>query len=312
MIGETPTGPTFLCVCLNPTFQKTLVFDAVEPDEVNRTAGSRIDAAGKGICQTRVLTQLGERAINLTQLGGPMRSWFLDLCREDSLNIEWVESGSPIRFCTTVIERRQGTVTELIEEALPVASLTTACVADRFEELLPRVDAVVLAGTVAAGFESGIMSRLASSARKAGKRLYLDLKDRDLLDCLEYNPVVVKPNMEEISSTMGVPYAGVRGDIEARALVARAGKRFHERYGTFLVVTRGSRSTLFWDGFQLHERMPEPVDVLNPIGSGDAFCAGMVRAMETGACLSDAVDEGIRLGVRNACQLKPGSIEDIG
>ncbi len=308
MFENSTSGKTFLCVCLNPVIQKTLVFDRLEPGEVNRTASYRVDAAGKGICPTRALTQLGEKAIHLTQLGGPTRDWFLSMCEADGLTVEHVESGSPIRFCTTLIERKSKEATELVEEAIPVAEGTAELVLERFEALMPQVDAVMLSGTVAAGIAPGTMGRLAALARASGKHLYLDIKGKDLHDCLQYGPSCVKPNLEELAGTMGISYAAVRGEDEARKLVEEAGRIFHERYGTLLVVTRGGKSTLFWDGSKLGERDVDPVDVVNPIGSGDAFGAGLARMLESGASLAEAVAEGTRLGGLNAAQLKPGSI----
>jgi fructose-1-phosphate kinase PfkB-like protein len=308
MIGHGVSGSSYLCVGLNPVIQKTLVYDQLERGEVNRTADWRIDAAGKGVCTVRVLTQSGERAATLAQLGGPTRDWFLSLCAADGLRVVWAESGAPIRFCTTILERGNSMATEMVEEAVPVHPDTTERLVQAFMSELPAIDVVMLSGTTAAGFETGLMGRLAQLARKAGKRLYLDLKGQDLRDCLEAGAACAKPNLEELAATMKVPYASVRHDQAARDLVARAGRDFHERYGCALVVTRGTDPTLFWDGGCVREQAAMNVPWANPIGSGDAFGAGLARALECGASLADAVAEGARLGGLNASTLKPGSI----
>jgi 1-phosphofructokinase/tagatose 6-phosphate kinase len=303
-----PREPSFLVVCLNPTIQKTLVFSKIRPGEVNRTAQWRIDVAGKGIIPTRILTQLGERAVHLTQLGGPYRDWFLSMCAEDKLPIEWVESNAPIRFCTTLIEESEGHATELVEESLPVAPGTSEAIIARFSELVQKMDAVLLSGTVATGIVPGTMARLAKIASEAGARLYLDIKKQDLLECLEFHPLCAKPNLEELAQTLGIPYDEVREDGPAHSLVAETGRTFYEKFGTYIVVTRGAKSTLYWDGSQLCEQPVDPVNVRNPIGSGDAFGAGLARILERGGSIHEAVKEGTRLGGLNAAQLKPGSI----
>jgi len=301
-------NPRFLCVCLNPVIQKTLVFKEIESGEVNRTSRYRIDAAGKGIIPTRILTQLGERATHLTQLGGPTRDWFLSMCSDDKLSIEWVESGAPIRFCTTLIEEASGRATELVEESLPVAPGASDALVSRFAALVRDTDAVLLSGTVATGIAPGTMSRFATLARDAGARLYLDIKKTDLLDSLEYRPVCAKPNLEELAQTYGIPYSSVRDEDAARDFVAEKGERFWRDYGAYLVVTRGSKSTLYWDGSALREHPIQPVRALNPIGSGDAFGAGLARVLERGGSIHDAVAEGTRLGALNAALLKPGTL----
>ncbi|MDR1143548.1 MAG: PfkB family carbohydrate kinase, partial [Spirochaetaceae bacterium] len=101
-------SPAFLSVCMNPTLQKTLCFSKILPDKVNRTAQYRLDASGKGINVSRVLAQLGKRVIHLTQLGGSLGPFFLDLCEKDGLDVRWAESGSAVRFCYTLIAGGEG------------------------------------------------------------------------------------------------------------------------------------------------------------------------------------------------------------
>jgi 1-phosphofructokinase/tagatose 6-phosphate kinase len=311
MTAQAQQHGSYLAVCLNPVIQKTLVFGSLVPGEVNRTAEHRVDASGKGINVARVLTQLGRKALHLTQLGGPTRDWFLDMCAADGLEVSWVESGSEIRICTTVIEKDRGVATELVEEARSVAPGTAERVLELFAALLPRVSTVMLSGTVAAGFPADIMPRMAALATAAGKRLYLDIKGRSLLESLPFRPTLVKPNLEELFQTYesGRRSPGVDADETAiRELVTRAGKEYRERYGCWLVVTRGTEPTLFWDGEALRSAPVEKKHAVNPIGSGDSFSVGVATALDDGASIAEAVAEGNRIGALNAERLKPGSI----
>ncbi|MFA7567242.1 MAG: hypothetical protein WCY01_09475, partial [Alkalispirochaeta sp.] len=70
--GPLPRGP-FLVVTLNPTFQKTLVLERLRPGEVNRAEEQYFDVAGKALNVVRILGQLGETALHVTQAGGPER-----------------------------------------------------------------------------------------------------------------------------------------------------------------------------------------------------------------------------------------------
>jgi 1-phosphofructokinase family hexose kinase len=302
----------YLTVCLNPVIQKSLVYGSLAKGEVNRTSEHRVDVAGKGICCSRVLGQLGRKAINLTQLGGPTRDWFLAMCAADGVDVRWVESGSEIRFCTTIIDKAEKSATELVEEGRRVAEGTADRILEELDRILPGVATVMLSGTKAAGFPARIMPEIARRAAAAGKRLILDLKGKDLLDCLPYKPLVVKPNLEELLQTYAQEAVGARepsGDEGAlRDLVAKIGRELKEKHDSWLVVTRGARPTLFWDGEALRECPVRPVEILNPIGSGDSFNAGVATALEEGATIAEAVAEGTRLGALNAGRLKPGSI----
>jgi 1-phosphofructokinase/tagatose 6-phosphate kinase len=303
----------YLTVCLNPVIQKTLVYENLAKGEVNRTSNSRIDASGKGINVARVLTQSGREAIHLTQLGGPTRDWFLALCSADGVRVSWVESGSEIRFCTTLIDGADGTATELVEEAKPVQAGTELRIHDEFDRLLPAVRAVILSGTKAAGLSPRTMSELAKSAAAAGKSLILDIKGDDLASCLPFRPLVAKPNLEELLQTyapdeIGAFRSGELDNDRIVGFVSDIGSDYWRKYGSHLVVTRGAKATLYWDGSGLREYQGPIVKALNPIGSGDSFTAGLAASLVEGAAIAEAVAEGARLGALNAERLKPGSI----
>jgi 1-phosphofructokinase/tagatose 6-phosphate kinase len=307
-------GGRYLTVCLNPVIQKTLVFGRLDKGEVNRSSEYRVDVAGKGVCCARVLGQLGREALHLTQLGGPTRDWFLAMCEADGLNVRWVESGSDIRFCTTVIDSSEGSATELVEEARQVAAGTGERIIEEYRALLPDCATVMLSGTKAAGFPPDMMPRMAALAAEAGKRLVLDIKGKDLIDSLACRPTIVKPNLEELLQTYDPDGASAaRGPAgldegKMRDLVAEVGREYKEKYGAWLIVTRGSKPTLFWDGSTLRGCPVLPIEALNPIGSGDSFNVGAATALEDGATIAEAVAEGTRLGALNAQRLKPGSI----
>ena len=294
-----------LCVCLNPVIQKTLVFDGLVKDHVNRTASHRIDAAGKGVNVARVLTQTGSRAVHLTQAGGPDRDWFLELCARDGLDVRWVESGAEVRFCHTLIDRADGTTTELVEEARPVRPGTGGLVLEEFARLLPECRALVISGTRAEGFPDSIYPDMTRMAREAGLLVVLDIKGRDLLTCLPQRPIIVKPNLHELLATWPAP-AGTSGEAAERGHVAALAAGIEAEYGARLVVTRGARPAWYFDDGDLREESAIPVKALNPTGSGDSFTAGLTAVLADGGTLREAVKEGARLGALNAATLIPG------
>ncbi len=302
----------FLCVCLNPVIQKTLVFKSLVPGEVNRAVMHRVDASGKGVNVARVLSQTGRRSIHLTHAGGVNRDWFLSLCTGNGFEIRTVDSGSEIRFCYTVIDEAGGEATELVEESNPVQAGTGDCILAAFKACLPECRALIISGTKAAGYDSGIIGEMARLAKAAGLLLVLDVKGSDLLSALPSRPLVVKPNLAEFLSTWPLPAGLDPQEAPDEAVVrdhaAKVGGELFGRYGSHLVLTRGSRATWYWDGSALREEAVEPRRALNPTGSGDSFTAGLAAVLADGGTLRDAIREGTRLGRLNAECLMPGSI----
>jgi len=299
---------SFLAVCMNPTLQKTLVFSGLVRDSVNRTAEYRLDASGKGVNVCRVLTQLGKEACHLTQLGGTLRPIFLELCNKDGIKVEWVESSSPIRFCYTIIDKEQKTVTELVEESEKVEEGTGVRLLESFTKLIPGYSVLVISGTKAKGFSDNLIPEMVSTAHTQGCRIILDVRGQDLIKCLPLGPYLVKPNLYEFISTFKPELLSEKNIDTVRKKVGEIWAELYEKYPCALVLTRGSESLWYAEKGEVSEFAFKSVEPLNTTGSGDAFTAGLATALEDGASLVDAIAEGVRCGALNAVLLKPGVI----
>ena len=308
---------SYLAVCLNPTFQKTLCFSSVIPDTVNRTGIHRLDIAGKGINVTRVLTQLGKKAVHLTQLGGPLRPLFLSFCEADSLSVEWVESSSPIRFCYTLINDADSSITELVEESEPVEAGTEERLTEKFDSLIEgeksAPEYLIISGTKALGFSDRVIPLMVSKAKESGIKVILDVKGKDLTESLQYRPDIIKPNLYEFASTFApdlIKNNDLTGDEGAvkeqlKALMFDTCKKF----GCRIILTRGGRKTWAVDEKEFFETDSLAIKAVNTIGCGDAFTAGLAAALGDGAGFKEAIAEGIRCGALCAAFIKPGVIK---
>lgn len=324
---------------MNPTLQKTLCFGRVIPDQVNRTESHRLDASGKGVNVSRVLRQLGKRVVHLTHLGGELRPLFLALCQRDNLDVRWVDSHSPIRFCYTLItgEEPAGagpgreapggrTVTELVEEGEAVFPGTEDRLLSAFKELLGVAGTVIISGTKARGYGDALVPEMVRLARERGKRIILDVRGTDLERSLSHGPDLVKPNLVEFVGTFAPGLASPRelsGDEEGvKSRVADLILELAGRYRTRIVLTRGSRSVWYADGSVpgtdgaeasspvFDEYLVERTPPVNTVGSGDAFTAGLAAALDEGYSLRDAIAQGAGCGGLNAGFLKPGVIRE--
>jgi 1-phosphofructokinase/tagatose 6-phosphate kinase len=301
---------------MNPTLQKTLRFSSIRTDQVNRTGDHRLDASGKGINLCRVLTQLGKENEHLTQLGGALRPLFLELCAGDGLAVKWVESGSAIRFCYTLIDQAGGSVTELVEESEPVGEGTEERLLAAYGEALPAHGTVLISGTMAPGFSGDLIPFMVRAAREQGRRIILDIRGEDLLHSLPLEPDLVKPNLLEFAGTFAPELirsgsiAGETGEVKTR--VREICRFLCEKYRTRIVLTQGSGSVWFAEGDRFSEFTFEPLKPVNTTGSGDAFTAGLAAVLAEGGSLEEAVAEGVRCGGLNAGLLKVGVIIDSG
>jgi len=307
----------FLTVCLNPTIQKTLHFSSVIPGTVNRTGIHRLDVSGKGINVTRVLSQLGKKALHLTQLGGDLRSLFLSLCEQDRLNIKWAESKSQIRFCYTIINENDGSVTEYVEESAAVDEGTEERLLKEFDSVLygaADLKCLIISGTKAAGFSHAVISAMVKKAKDKGLKVILDIKGNDLIESLKYQPDVIKPNLFEFAATFAPELIKDNDLINENDAIKEKIKSIildiTQKYQCHIILTNGGKKIIAAEGNNFFEVDVQPFKAVNSTGCGDAFTAGFASVFEDGANFKEAIAEGMRCGILNAGFEKPGVIKD--
>jgi fructose-1-phosphate kinase PfkB-like protein len=92
-----------------------MVFENLCLNEVNRAATTVDGVAGKSINVAKVLHALGGQACAIGFLGGDRGDLVRSVLRERGIGHEFVSVPVRTRQCVTVIDRAQGTVTELVD-----------------------------------------------------------------------------------------------------------------------------------------------------------------------------------------------------
>jgi 1-phosphofructokinase/tagatose 6-phosphate kinase len=239
-----------------------------------------------------------------------MRPLFLEMSLKEELSVQWVESGSPIRFCYTLINDRDNSVTELIENAGTVEQGTEGRLREAYEKALADGGTVVIAGTKAPGFSDELVPFMVRRAKERGCQVVLDLWGKDLLNSLPYKPDVIKPNLQEFAATFApelIQDGDLPDDGATKEAVAKICAELYAKYHCDIVLTRGMKSVWLVSGGVFDEYPVAPAaKVVNTTGSGDAFTAGLASALNAG--LRAAVAEGARCGALNAGFLQVGTI----
>lgn len=300
-----------LSVCLNPVLQKTLILPHLYENEVNRSGEYYLDASGKGVNVSRVLQQMGVPVVHLTHVGGMFTELFLSCCNADHLDLHTRDSGSEIRFCYTLLNRAKGTTTEIVEEAQPVGKGTEEAIITLYHQLLAGAVLVVISGTKAAGYTDSLYPGMVRAAREESKKVILDLKGRDLENCLPFGPDIIKPNFAEFIATF---FEGltVRESEAGDSFLPRVKEKMlalFQRYGVSTVLTRGRYPTILYNGEDITLVEPKSCRFpVNTIGCGDAFTAGLAAEYFGGHGLKQAVRLGHHCAYKNALSLRPGDI----
>jgi fructose-1-phosphate kinase PfkB-like protein len=123
-----------------------------------------------------------------------------------------------------------------------------------------------------------------------------------LLAALPAKPGLIKPNRVELAASVGRPLPDDAAVMDAmRELCQRGAQR--------CVITAGAAPVVAFDGRRFYRIRGATAPVVNPIGSGDAFCAALVWRLLRGDDLGEACRWATAAGTANAMTLMAGEVD---
>ncbi len=290
-----------LCIGTTPAAQRVMVFRKLALDAVNRAAATLDGAAGKSVNVAKVLKTLGEHPVATGFLGGDPGEFLRAALTEKGVESDFVAVSTRTRQCITVIDESAGTCTELVEESRPVGPTAFNELMAVVRRRVPECRAMVMSGTIVTGGPEKLYSDCTQLAENAGVLSVVDAQGTALVEVLKAKPGLVKPNRTELAATVG-------RELEGEADVMKAMRELCEHGAQRVVVTAGKGPTLAFDGKNFWRIVAPLVQAVNPIGSGDAFTAGLVSRLVRGDDLGEACCWGSAAGAANTLTLMPGEV----
>lgn len=278
-----------------------MIFRKLALDAVNRAVTTLDGVAGKSINVAKVLRALGDHPVATGFLGGERGEQLRMALDARGIEHDFVTVAAPTRQCVTVIDESAGTHTELVEESRPVES-------SDFEQLMAVVRrrvhacrAVVMSGSIPPGGPVDLYLPCTRLAHEANALSVVDAQGAVLMEALKSKPGLVKPNRLELAATVG---RELPDDLAAMSAMRELCERGAQR----VVVTAGKEPALAFDGRSYWRIVTPRIKVVNPIGSGDAFTAGLVSRLIRGDDLGEACRWGSAAGAANALTAMAGEV----
>ncbi len=290
-----------LCIGTTPTYQRTLVFEHLVLNEVNRAAVCDDYASGKSVNVARIAKLLGGNVTTTGFIGGARGRRLRDGLSEGGIQHDFVEVQPETRLCTTVIDRKKQTVTELVEESAAVASGDWDRLRRKVARLMKAASVCVLSGSLPPNGDVDFYADTIAVARRHHVPTILDARGEPLLRAMRETGFIVKLNREELSATAGTK-------LKSEAALKRAMRDVCPAGGQ-IIVTMGAGGAVAWDG-NAFWRIPTPtVEAINPIGSGDSFAGGLAMGIASGDKPAKAYALAAACGAANAMHPRAGYLD---
>jgi len=289
------------CLAANPSIDKLFEIERLVRGDIHRPVGFVQTAGGKGLNVARSVRALGGDVRVVALLRGHAGKWLEEMLAAEGVDGSFVWTHGESRSSLSVADRETGGLTEFYEHGSEVPSAAWAELADAAASLFASSTWLTISGSLPQGVADSGYRDVVAEARAAGVRVALDAEGPRLRLALEAQPDVVKVNAAEAAELLGVPTA-------RRAEAVAAAEKLRELGGGdghAGVVTRGADGVVVAapDG-GLYEGVLY-VRGRYPVGSGDAFLAGLVVALERGDGWGSALR--LALGAATANAEIPGA-----
>lgn len=250
-------------VTLNPSIDFIVRLDHLELGSVNRMTSDDKFAGGKGINVSRILQRLDVDNTATGFIGGFTGRFVENGLIAEGIKTNFVQVSEDTRINVKI---KAGEETE-INGAGPKIS------GEKLEELkailagLSSEDTVVFAGSAPSSLGNQVYNTLIPIAKKAGAEVVCDFEGQTLLDSLNYQPLLVKPNNHELADIFGVELNGLE-DIEkyAREILAKGAKN--------VIISMAGDGALLVTPEAAYFAKPIKGTVKNSVGAGDSMVAG--------------------------------------
>ena len=292
-----------LCLGLTPALQRTLVFERLTIDEVNRAGQVVESAAGKALNTARALVKLGTEALTAGFNGGATGGRVAEYLKSYGVGNALTVMPSETRICTTLLNQADGSVTELVEEAPePEARLLKRFVRDN-RVLTAQAAMLVISGTLPPFAADDFYVTFVQKATRAGVPVVIDSHKAALINVLFERPFIAKLNVREMQMTLQQPMHSeqriLRGMRDLRGMGAQN-----------VVVTQGGGFAYLLTAQGIFRYLPpQTPKYINAIGSGDCVTAGIVHAVLQGKEVSAALRYGLACGSANVECLTPADFD---
>lgn len=266
-------------VTLNPAIDQTVFVDRLQLGTLNRGTALHYNAGGKGVNVGVALAAYGLPVTVTGLLGSDNPSLFEELFARYAIHDYFVRIPGATRTAIKLIDHQAGLTTEINLPGLEPPPAALEELEQRLETLSSASRWCVLSGNLPPGVPTDWYARLIPRLRARGCQVALDTSQAALAAGVRAGPTLVKPNLDELRQLTGA-------SLTSLPAIAAAGRALLE-YGVELaVISLGADGALLID--QQHSLIARPphVEVVSPVGAGDALLAGLIAGRLNGLDLA--------------------------
>ncbi|MCP1124646.1 tagatose-6-phosphate kinase [Bacillus sp. 3103sda1] len=292
-----------LAVTMNPSIDISYPIQDFKLDDVNRVENVRKTAGGKGLNVARVVKQMGEDVLATGVIGGTIGGCIIQELTKSDIRNHFYKINQESRNCIAILH--DGKQTEILESGPILSAAEGAAFLEKYRELLSEVSLVTISGSLPKGLESGFYRQMVEIGREKGIPVIVDTSGEPLRQVLNHNvkPFAIKPNISELFQLLGMEVEESTNSLKQLL----TNELFHGI--EWIVVSMGAAGAFFKHGEDYYRVTIPAIEVVNPVGSGDATVAGLAVALKRKQSVPDILKTAMTTGMLNTMEEGTGYID---
>ena len=272
-------------VTLNPSIDYIVRLEKVLIGSVNRMDSDNKFAGGKGINVSRVLKRLGIENTATGFIGGFTGKFITDILEEEGISSHFVEVEQDTRINVKI---KADAETEINGPGPEISSQKLEEL-EKFLSSLTSGDTVVFAGSSPKNLGNVVYKKLIGLTRKTGAQVVCDFEGQTLLDSLEFEPLLVKPNNHELGDIFGVK-------LESLDQIESYARQILDKGAQHVIISMAGDGALLVTRDGAYFAKPIKGNVKNSVGAGDSMVAGFTGEFVRSGDVIQAFKWGVACG----------------
>ena len=278
-------------VTFNPSLDYIVSIDNFQLGKTNRTTAELMLPGGKGLNVSTVLQNLGIENTALGFTAGFVGEELKRLAKQTGYHCDFIDIPKGVSRINVKMKDFDGTE---INGMGPVVDGPALDALMKKLEQLGEGDTLVLAGSIPAGMPKTIYRDILEKLQGRGIRFVVDATGELLLNVLEFQPFLVKPNNHELGELFGV-------SLTTKASVVPYAKKLQEMGAMNVLVSMAGEGAVLADALGNEYFLDAPKGILvNAVGAGDSMVAGFLAGLEEACDYAHAMKLAVAAGSASA------------
>ncbi len=261
-----------IAITLNPSIDKTIILEKLNPYGLNRVVSSRIDPGGKGINVARLLKNFGVDVMVSGLIAGKQGKLLTDYLNKSGIDTNFMEVSGETRTNLKIFDESVNKTTEINETGFFVSNDVLTTFMQKFKSLMKTASITVISGSIPPGVPNDFYAQCISTAKSEGVKTLLDADGEPLAEGLKAVPYAIKPNIHELELLNKCTFSGINE-------IVNAVKKLIEKGIEIVIVSMGPDGAIVADRNDVYKVDSWDVKVKSAVAAGDSMVGSLAYSI---------------------------------